>query len=412
MTDPVIRPDNGLFMFQIQAGGEGSPATLNPATDVALLDVDSMQYTSPYKSEAVNEATGSFAASAPMVMGQPFSFTFKARIRGAGPATVYTSTVKPPLHPLLSACGLLGQFTPAVASAALTAGTTSTATLGTGFGATAQLYRGLPLILTGAPAANRMSLITDYTAGRVATLADLFGSALSATNSAAIPAAWSYSPTTPYDSASRIAMHPCGTAGWYEDGVLHQVTDVRGSVDFDGKSSAPGFGTFTLKGIYAGPVDAALPLNAVYSAVSAPMLVQGTSGQPAFQINRRGLPISTWSVKMGATLEDVEDPNTSYGYAASQLADRSVVLECDPLRTQVAVRNVLADIGNYSQYPAGLQFGYTSGNRWSLLLPVVQPFASEPGMRDKLRSETNQYQALSAGRDSANRDGDLILSFS
>lgn len=412
MTSPVIRPDNGLFLFQIQSGGEGSPATLNPATDVVLFDVSSIQYNSPYKSEQTNEATGSFDAGAPLIMGQPFTFTFKGRIKGAGPSVAYTASVKPPMHSLFSACGLLGQFTASVSAAALAAGTTSTATLGAAAAATAQAYRGMPLVLTGAPAAGRMPLITDYSAAKVATLNDLFGSALSATNTAAIPANWTYAPTTPYDSASRLTMHPCGTAGWYEDGVLHQATDCRGSVDFDGNSSGPGYGTFTLTGIYGGPVDASMPLNATFAGHSAPQLVMGSNTQPAFQINRLGLPISQWSLKMGTSLTSPDDPNSTYGFAPGQLADRSIVLGCDPLRTQVAVRNVLAEIGSFAQYPAGAQFGYTSGNRWSFLLPVVQPFDSQPGMRDKLRSESNQYQAVGAGRDNANRDGSMILCFS
>jgi hypothetical protein len=410
MTDPVIRPDNGLFLFALQSA-EGTPQTLSPATDVILFDVSSIQYGSPYKSDQTNESTGSFAAGPPMVMGQPFTFSFKARVKGAGPTATYTSTVKPPLHPLLMACGWNGLFTAAVSAAALAGGTTSSATLGAGASANAQAYRGQPLILTGAPAANRMSMITDYTTGKVATLADLFGSALSASNTGAIPPNWTYAPTTPYDSASRLAMHPCGTAGWYEDGVLHQVTDVRGSVDFDGNSSGPGFGTFNLTGIYAGPADASMPLNAVFPAHSAPMLVQGSNGQPAFQLNRRGLPISQWSLKSNGTLETPDDPNTTYGFAAGQIADRSIVLQCDPLRTQVAVRNVLAEIGAFQQYPGALQFGYSAGNRWAITLPLIQPFASDPGMRGKLRSETNQYQALSLSRDSANRDGDAILCF-
>ena len=46
-----------------------------------------------------------------------------------------------------------------------------------------------------------MPLITDYTAGRVATLSDQFGTPLSSSNSAAIPANWTYAGTTPADMA-------------------------------------------------------------------------------------------------------------------------------------------------------------------------------------------------------------------
>lgn len=409
MTDPVIRPGNGLLLIALQSA-EGTPAVPSAATDVVPCETDSVDYNGPYKTEAADEANGSFVASAPLVLGQPATFAFKSRIKGAN--AVYTASVKPPLHQALQASGWLGNFQAAIAAQALAAGTTTTATLGASFAATAQLYRGMPLVLTGAPAAGRMPLIVDYTAAKVATLNDLFGSALGATNTAAIPANWTYAPTSPIDAASRATMHPCATIYWYEDGILYQWVDCRGTVDFDGASGRPGFANFSFSGIFAGKSDAAMPTNPVYPNQSAPLLVQGSGTQPALQVARRGLPISKWSLKNGAALEMPEDPNTTIGFGAGQLGDRMPILEVDPLMTFVATRNALADIAAFTQYPGGLQFGSVAGNRASLLLPIVQPTDVAPAMRGKLRAETLHYQAMTPGKDNANRDGDAILCFS
>jgi hypothetical protein len=411
MTDPVIRPGNGLLLIVLQSA-EGTPGVPSAATDVILIETDSVDYNDPYKTEATSEATGSFDAGPPLVLGQPATFNFRARLRGAGVGVTYTASVKPPLHAALSACGFLGVFTASVSAAALTAGTVSSGTLGTGFGTTAQMYRGMPLVMSGAPAAGRRPLVTDFTAAKVASLSDLYGSALSATNQAALPANWTYAPTTPGDGASRATMHPCATIYWYEDGTLRQLTDCRGVLDLEGNSARPGFGNFSFTGIYGGISDAAVPASPVFTQPSAPLLVQGTGVGPVAQVNRRGLPISKWSIKSNSQVISSEDPNSPIGYGSGQIADRMYVLEVDPLKTLVATRNAIADIGAFSQYPASLQFGTVIGNSVSILMPLVQPTDSAPTMRDKLRAETLHYQAIGTGRDNASRDGSIILCFS
>ncbi len=410
MADPVIRPGNGLLLLALQSADD-TYATPSALTDALPYEEDSIDFNGPFKTEQSNESNGSFAAGAPLVIGQPATFSFKARLKGAGLGATYTTAVKPPHHAALAACGWMPLFTAALAAAALTAGTANSATLGTGAAATAQAYRGMPLMLTGAPAAGRCPLIVDYSAAKVATLAESYGAALSTSNQGAIPANWSYAPTSPVDAATRASMHPSATIAYYEDGVLHRWGNCRGTIDFEGSSARPGMATFSFTGVYLGRTDAAMPTNAVIPGHSAPLLVQGSAAGPAAQIAGKPLPISKWSLKNGGEIETPDDPNTTYGFGAGQITDRTQVLQVDPLMTQVAVRDTLAAIASYAQVPAALQFGATQGNRWSLLLPTSQPTDMTPGTRGKLRSETINYQALSPGRDSAGRDGDAILCF-
>jgi hypothetical protein len=409
--DPVMRPGNGLLLIALQSA-EDTIASPSAATDIIPCENDSISFNMPYKYETADEVSGSFASGAPLVVGQAATFSFKSRIKGAGPGATYTSSVKPPLHAALSACGWLGVFTAAVSAAALAAGTTNSATLGTGFAATAQIYRGMPLLLTGAPAAGRFPLITDYTSGKVATLADAYGSALTTANTAAIPANWTYAPTSPYDASSRAAMHPAATINYYEDGRLYQFMNCRGTVDMDGDTAKPGFATFNMTGIFVGVFDVAVPSNTAYPSQSAPTLVQGSGVAPAFQVNRRGLAISKWSLKNGGQIDSPEDPNSNIGFGAGQISDRTYMMEIDPLMTFVANRNSLADIAAFSQFPAAIQLGSVAGNRASIMLPLVQPVESDPGTRGKLRSETLRFQAVSPGRDNSGRDGDISLCFS
>jgi hypothetical protein len=410
MADPVIRPRNAVLLVALQSA-ESTAATPNPATDAVPFEDGSFTFNSPYRTEDSSEVNGSFVGSAPLVLGQAATVSFRSRLKGAGAGVTYTSSVKPPLHAPLQACGMRGQFTASVSAAALTAGTPDSATLGTGFAATAQQYRGMPLLLTAGPGAGRVPLIVDYSSAKVASLSDIYGAALTTSTIAGLPANWSYAGTSPADNTARLTDQPCATIYYYEDGRLYRWMDCRGVVDFDGNSAQPGFGAFSFTGVFVDVADAAVP-NAVIAGHSAPLLLQGSGVAPAMQANRRGLPISRWSLSSGGATESSEDPNTSFGFGAAQIGARTPIFEADPLQTLIATRNALAEIAAYSVYPISLQFGATAGNRVSLLLPQAQPIEAAPGLRGTLRSETLRYQALNPGDDAYARDGERILTFS
>jgi hypothetical protein len=412
MTDNVIRPDISMLLITLQAS-ETALAVQNALTDNLPCDIDSVSYNGPYKSEQSNESNGTFVSPAPLVTGQPSTFSFRARLRGIGAGASYSASVRPPLHAALAACGWYGQFSPLAASTALASGTAFSATLPPAFSSTAQFYRGQPMVIGGAPAAGRRSLVQDYSAARLAVLADTFSGPLSATNTAMIPANWTYAPTSPTSLTARTSMHPCATISWIEDFRVKTLMDCRGTVDFEGESGKPGYAVFNFTGIYVGDTDNGMPDLASPIVASAPLLVTGASGvQPAFQMNRRPIAISKWSLKNSGQIEAPDDPNTSLGFGAGQIAGRTYMFETDPLLTQLAVRNAIAEIANYARYPATIQMGSTDGNSVSMLLPMIQPVETSPGMRGKLRSETLRYQALSPSKDYAGRDADAILCFS
>jgi hypothetical protein len=411
MTDPVIRPQNSVLLFKLQAA-EGTPAVPSAAADAVPFEADSLSYSGPFKNDPSNEVGASLVKAAPLVVGQPVTLRFRSRIKGAGAGVTYTSGIKPPYHQLFAACGMPGFFTAAIATAVLTAGTAISGTLGTGYAGTAQLYTGMPLIITAGAGVGHTPLITDYTAGKVATLSDTFSPVLDVTTSVSLPANWTYAGSSPRDAATRAAQHPAGTAYLYEDGVLHQFVDCRGICDLDGDTARPGFGSFQFTGIYVGTgSDVAVPTGVVLANHSGPMLVQGAGTPPAMLVNRKGLPISKWSSTVGGQIESPEDPNTQQGFAAGQITAREPMFGADPLATLIATRNTLAEIAAFSQYPIALRFGGTAGNRWSLLHPVAQPVDLQPGTRGSYRSHQNNYRALSNGRDAQDRDLDRIICF-
>lgn len=407
--NPVIRPTNGLLLIALQTA-EGSPTTLDPLLHAVSIEDGSFTYANPFRAEDSDESNGSLVAGGPMIIGQEVPISFRAKMRGAGNGITYTALIKPPLHAAFGCCGWRGQFQAAIAAAALTAGSTTTATLGTGYTGTAQLYMGMPLALSVGPGAGHVPLITNYTAGKVATLSDQLATLTTATL-AAIPANWTYAGTTPIDAASRLTDTPCATVGWYEDGNLLQWQDVRGIMDLDGESAKPGFATFNMTGTFMGSSTVTMPTNQVVAAHSAPVLTKGTGLPSALLVNRIELPISKWSLKTGGSLQSIVDPNTQYGFGPGQLAGRKPIFGADPLGTLVSTFDAMAEIGTAPNYPITARFGQTAGNRWSLLLPTAQPITANPSMRGENRAFDKEWQGLTAGRDAQNRDSDRFLSF-
>lgn len=404
-----IRHGNVAMRFKIETS-EGVDAVPD-AANAFPFEVDSVEYNSPYRAEASQEANGSLAASAALIVGQPAEISFRVRIKGAGAGAVYSAGVRPPHHDLLQACGWRGFFAAAVAATAIAAGTVSSATLAAPFAATAQLYRGMPLQLAAGNSGGRLVHVTDYTAARVATLTDSFAAALNTSVTAALPANWTYAPTSPADATARASDHPSGTLYIYEDGVLRRFAGLRGMVDFAGETARPGFMTFRFMGTYLGKSDVARPADAVPQH-SAPTLANGSGGvNNSVLVNRLPLAIRNWALASNQGLEVIDDPNTSFGFGAADISRRDAQLTLDPADTLVSVRNVIADIEAGTRYPAVLRCGSVAGNRWSLTLPSNQPAQATPGRRGIYRTEELTLNALNPGVDPQNRDSDAVLCF-
>lgn len=408
MSENVIDITNVAMLLKVETT-EGVDATPT-AADAFPFETDGYSYNSPFASEASNEATGTKVAGAPLIVGQPAEISIRVRLKGAN--AIYTSTVKPPHHALLTIAGWRGLFTAAVAAAALTAGTTNSATLGASFSSTARAYLGMPLIMSGL-AAGAHPLVIEYTAGRLATLTDEFATPLTIGSSAEIAANWTYAGTSPQDAAARLTDEPTGTLYIYEDGNLLKFVACRASLDsLSADTAKPGFATFKLMGIFAGETSAAIPSGIALPAHSAPTLVQGLTGvSPAFSVNRKPLMISNFSLADAAELSSMEDPNTNFGFGSGLIGGRVPMLSCDPAKTHVAVRSTLSDMQNKAQFCGAVRFLGAAGNRIAITLPLMQTAKSDPALRGKKRAEQNDYRLMTNGRDAQGRTTEKILCF-
>lgn len=409
--DDVIRPANAALLVKAETvpGTDASPVG---NLDAIPFEERSVRISNPFTEQVSNEASGTLGQSAPLIIGQPVTVSFRFQIKGAGVGAVYSASVKPPHHEVYKAGGLRGFFQAAVAATALASGTVTSATLASPFVATAQAYRGMPLVLGGSPVAGAVPFVSDYTAGRVATLTDEFGSALSSSHTAAIPANWTYAPTSPKDTSSRATDHPAVTIYSYEDGHRKKVFGVRGQVNIVGQNAGVQIGEFVGSGIYGGEDDTAVPSNLVVATHTGPLLLQGQGLTLAVAANRKPLHISQFNLAMNANVVSPGTPNSEFGFVAAEIGRRQPLLTLDPLRHLVAVRDTLTQMQNATQFPGIIRAGNQAGNRTGITMPILQTASREDGERDIFRTDQLGYRPIvTAAQDAQTRDNDFVLCF-
>lgn len=380
-----LRTRNFALLAKIEAT-EGVDAAPVAADAILVEEVTSGAGTSFIES---TEATGSIDAGAPAVIGAPTSWTIRMRLRGVS-GTPSAGNV-PPADPILQGMGFERVFQAAIAAEALASGTATTATLGAAFAATAQAYRGMPLVLGGGAPAGRTPIILDYTAAKVATLSESFSPALGAAQTGSIPANILYRP--------RSSGIPSLTLYHYRDGLLRKLFGARGTGTISMDTAGIPILSATFTGSFGGETDAALPTGMAPLGIQPPLFVQGTKPSPAFVLDRGPVGLSSFSLDVGNGLTSPADPNTVLGFSGGVLISRDTRLSIDPQAQLVATRDVIASLLAGTQFSLHAIAGASAGNRLAISAPAAQIIEAPDGDREGIM--TRQIQLKLNGQDAA-----------
>ncbi|MDR6770382.1 hypothetical protein [Azospirillum sp. BE72] len=369
----ALRTRNAALLAKIETT-EGVDASPVAGTDAVLVENPQISFNPNIVQ--TNEATGSLDGRGPITGGMTVQITCDVYLKGSGaPGTA------PEWGKLLKASGWAETITstavPASAEAA-TAGTTTSLTLGAGASGTAQTYRGMPLLLTGNPAAGATSFVSDYTAGKVATLADQFGTALSTGTSYQVPVNVLYKPAS--------TSIPSLTLYLYMDGLLYKVVGARGNATMRLTSGNAGRFSFTFTGMFVSKTDASVPTGLVYDATRPPIWKGGKA-----LVNRIPSAMSSLSVEFGNSLTNPDNPNSAEGYDPSIITARNMTGSCDPLEVLVATRDSMAAFRAGTAQIVHASYGVVAGNRIGLTLPAAQYTNLQPGDRNGLMTLTHQF---------------------
>jgi hypothetical protein len=276
-----------------------------------------------------------------------------------------------------------------VPGVAATAGTTTAVTAAAPWAATAQQYRGMPVLVSGNPADAFFSSIIDYLATRVATLADKFAAALDDDSVVAIPANVAYRPT------SVAADIKAASISVNIDGIRHKFRSCRLTATLEAISAKCWKLNITVAGLFVAKDAAAVP------AVTYDGTVPGVFRKSRFLLDRSKAAIRTLTFDTGANLVFPDDPNEDEGYAAPMITRRDMRVTADPQAKQVATRDLVANLrgGPAIAIHAALLGGNAEkpGARVMFNAPSVMVLGADPGNRDDLL--TDQLQGKAQGAD-------------
>lgn len=339
-----------------------------PTPGANAIKIENLKVKPSGEKVETNEHSSGLDKSAPVVAGQKCEITFDTLLKGSG-----TAGTVPEVDPLWRACGFAQVATataiPAAAEAA-TAGTTSSLTLGVGATGTAQLYRFMPIILTGAPAAVLGAhMITDYSAGKVATIERTLSTAITVGTSYQIPVHNLYLPTSGDTESVTLWV--------YEDGVLYKVTGNIGNVS--GSVDAGGIGrlSWRFQGIVASKSDAAIPTGLAYQT-SRPPVWRGGVLAYAGTVGK----VSKLTFDAGNNVVMGKNPNAAEGFDFADLVDRDNVAGIDPEETTVAGQDLFGMYRSGTVGALAAIIGSVAGNRIGWVGPQAMPTSYDDAARD------------------------------
>lgn len=322
--------------------------------------------------------TGSLDGAPPIVGGMSIAVPVRMMLRGSG-----TAGGAPEIARLLLAASLKETATAAAIGVptAATAGTTTSATLASAFAATADLYAGMPITLSGNPSAARTTMITDYTVGRVATFGRTFDPTLGVSTLAQIPVNNRYSLSDVEADWKRL------TAYFFHAGQLYRAVD--GHLSNPVLELTPGqpvmlSGTLVAV-MVADPAEQAMPAGAAAAAagrLTPPIWIGGEA-----QLGRSLLRCASLSVALGTSVVLPENPENANGFDSAQIVGRAVSASL------AAYANSTTSPTRFAAYRSGARtnlsciIGATPGNRFGLVLPLVAITDNQPGDRNGLATD-------------------------
>lgn len=374
----ALRTRNAVILVKTEIS-EGTDAAPSASSDAILVEVPANPFADNANIIQTNEATGSFDGAGPIVGGIRNTITFSHYLKGSGVAGT-----APEFGPLLKACGwaetLTGTAVPSSAEACGAGGSTTTAELGSSAGTTAQQYRGMPIDFTSGVSGS--AFITNYTAGKIATLSDTLGGTIDAGTNYQIPKNVLYSPGSTSISSCTIWM--------YLDGLLYKFTGCRGTMSLEATAGEVGKMTYTMSGILASEADTAVA-TPTYDDVRPPVFKNGV-----MKYNRTAVAVSQFRLDNGNELTFPDDPNKAQGFDYPQITQRRITGSINPLKSLIASNDVRADFVAGTRRIIHARFGATAGNRIGITIPQAHPTNNSLGDRGGLREVSIPFEAVGA----------------
>lgn len=176
------------------------------------------------------------------------------------------------------------------------------------------------------------------------------------------------------DFTTRSESFESGTIYAYRDGILHQITGARGNCELSVRAGAYGELSFELTGLYATPVDTAVP-TAAYETTLPPQ-AKGVD----FLIDSYGPCVDELSVDLGNQINDRVCLNSSEGLAEVLITAREPKGNMNPDAVLEATGSYWASWESGAVHALDFTLGTSAGNQVQVTVPEAQ--YAEMGYQD------------------------------
>lgn len=375
----VIQPTIDTFVTPTQPADLLAISALRPSIQGITIDTD--------------EYTGSVIKNAPSVAGKRFSMSFNVKLRPPGGTIPAANAFL--LGRLLQAAKMAEVRTTTAIPAspeAVSAGSTSGATLGVGATGTADLYKGMAIQLRspGVGLKLQTTAIRSYTAAKVMGLIELLGSTL--TGNYQIPPQLSYVRAVDADEPPMLSMQ-----AWFGgdrfDLVNGRVTALQFVIPVSTKTQAA-YPEVQIT------VEADILTTAAQVSPATPVL----GAVPFFKdgkmwMAQRQVGASTFTLDLGITGEAPPNPNKVDGSDPSEMVGSVATLSMTRQRYDKSILDTLALADAQANHGFLAQWGSTSGNMVQIVIPDFRFDYQNPDMGGAFVNEQgNLYiDALSKG---------------
>jgi hypothetical protein len=234
--------------------------------------------------------------------------------------------------------------------------------------ATAGHYNNLPAWLSTNPAVPALAGIYDYSAARIAKLADTFSPILGATTKVGIPANVLYKPQS--------GVIPSNSCELYVDGVVWRFAGMRGDLSLTMNAAGASWLDVNMTGMFQAHVDAAVP-TPTYDATRP-----GTWRDSRMSLNSVQGALRSLTMQLGNRMAYPSDPNSQEGFTSPQILGRRISGTIDPYKTLAGQRDLFGSFRAGTQMPLHARVlggaGRVAGNRIALTIPNARYEAYKP----------------------------------
>lgn len=358
--------------------------TFQTGTDADLMPVSSLSFQIAGVTITNDEYTGSIARNGDAVVGKRCTLSYNIKIRPPGGADVPAANAFLPGR-ILQAAKLTEvrniAAIPAAPEALGVGSTVSQAVLGAGAAATANLYKGFPLILSdnGASYPARLTAIRSYTAGKAAELVETLP-AIPAANYQ-IPKFLGYFRSVTSDDPI-ILSQKVWLGGNRYDLMDIRVTSLQWVVPTSTKEQAayPEL-RVTFDAVISDYVTEAAP--SIPSLGAVPLFKDGD-----MHVARARVGSQTFTIDFGLATELPPNPNQKDGNDMAEITASTISVTMQRQHYRKSVFDSLALADAQTQHPMWAQYGRAAGGVVGIVIPDARLNFASPDLGGGLVMES------------------------